>query len=77
TAQLRRQSDGAPVPGGALMVLANPIDIDTTGAESADRGSGLSVLYCSLLLVIGGVTAAIVVSLTAEALRRSAPAKYG
>ncbi|ORC06547.1 hypothetical protein B4U45_07850 [Mycobacterium persicum] len=74
TAQLRRHSDGAPVPGGALMVLASPIDIDTTGAEPADGGSGL---YYSLLLVIGGVTAAIVVRPTAAALLRSAPAKYG
>ncbi|POX87314.1 hypothetical protein C3469_13195 [Mycobacterium kansasii] len=77
TAQLRRQSDGAPVPGGALMVLASPIDVDTIGAEPPDGGSGVSVLYCSLLLVIGGVTAAVVVSLTAGALLRSAPVNHG
>ncbi len=50
-----------------MLVLASPIDIETAAAEPADD--------YSLLLVIGGVTDAIVVSMTAEALPRSAPAK--
>ncbi|VBA60933.1 YhgE/Pip domain-containing protein [Mycobacterium attenuatum] len=75
TAQVLRQSDGASAPGGALLVLASPIDIETTGAQAGDAGGGFSVLYYSLMLVIGGVTGAIVVSRAVEAVVRSAPTK--
>lgn len=79
TKQLQLQSDGAPVPGGALLALASPIDIESAAGNAlpSDGGSGLSVFYLSLLLVIAGVTAAIVVSMTFGALLDRIPASFG
>jgi YhgE/Pip-like protein len=78
-AQLQQQHGGAPLPGGASLVLASPIDIKTTADNPLPNGTGtgLSAFFFSLMLLIGGVTAAIVVSETTDALLGYVPAEFG
>ncbi len=70
---------GAAPPGGATLALANPIDVQTFADNPlpGGTGAGLSAFYFSLLLLIGGVTAAIVVSMTTDALLGYVPAEFG
>lgn len=79
TAQLQPQTGGAALPGGAALVLANPIDIQSAVYDPLPRGTGngLSAFYFSLLLLIAGVTSAIVVSITVDALLGYTPAEFG
>ncbi|ORA79992.1 SNG1 family protein [Mycobacterium malmoense] len=79
TPLLQQLNGGAPPPGGASLVLASPIDIQTIADNPlpAGTGAGLSAFYFSLMLLIGGVTAAIVVSMTTDALLGYVPAEFG
>ena len=78
TTQLQQQS-GKPLPGGAALTLASPIEIQTIADNPlpSGTGTGLSAFYFSLMLLIGGVTAAIVVSMTTDALLGYVPAEFG
>ncbi len=79
TPLLQQQNGGAPAPGGASLVLASPIDVQTIAYNPlpSGTGAGLSAFYFSLMLLIGGVTAAIVVSMTTDALLGYVPAEFG
>ncbi|HWT49057.1 MAG TPA: DUF3533 domain-containing protein [Mycobacterium sp.] len=79
TPVLLQQNGGATPPGGASLVLASPIDIQTVADNPlpSGTGAGLSAFYFSLMLLIGGVTAAIVVSMTTDALLGYVPAEFG
>ncbi|HTX95413.1 MAG TPA: DUF3533 domain-containing protein [Mycobacterium sp.] len=70
---------GAAPPGGAALVMASPIDIHIVADNPLPNGTGmgLSAFYFSLLLLIGGVTAAIVVSMTTDSLLGYVPAEFG
>ena len=70
---------GAAPPGGASLVLTSPIDVQTIADNPlpSGTGTGLSAFYFSLMLLIGGVTAAIVVSMTTDALLGYVPAEFG
>jgi YhgE/Pip-like protein len=76
---LQQLNGGAAPPGGAALVLTNPIDVQTVADNPlpSGTGSGLSAFYFSLMLLIGGVTAAIVVSMTTDALLGYVPAEFG
>lgn len=79
TPLLQQLNGAAAPPGGAALVLANPIDVRTMAYQPlpSGTGAGLSAFYFSLMLLIGGVTAAIVVSMTADALLGYVPAEFG
>ncbi|HUH69719.1 MAG TPA: DUF3533 domain-containing protein [Mycobacterium sp.] len=79
TPLLDQLNGGAPVPGGASLVLASPIEIQTVADNPLPNstGNGLSAFYFSLMLLIGGVTSAIVVSMTTDALLGYVPAEFG
>ncbi len=79
TPLLDQLNGAAPAPGGASLVLASPIDIQTTADNPLPNGTGagLSAFFFSLMLLIGGVTAAIVVSETTDALLGYVPAEFG
>ncbi len=76
---LQQLNGGAAPPGGASLALTHPIDIQTVADNPlpSGTGSGLSAFYFSLMLLIGGVTAAIVVSMTTDALLGYVPAEFG
>ena len=79
TAQLKQQIGAGPLPGGVALTVASPIDIKTTVDNPLPNGTGtgLSAFYFSLLLLVGGVTIAIVVSMTVDALLGYTPAEFG
>ena len=60
-------------------MLTSPIDVQTIADNPlpSGTGAGLSAFYFSLMLLIGGVTAAIVVSMTTDALLGYVPAEFG
>lgn len=76
---LQQLTGPADPPGGAALVLASPIDVQTVADNPlpSGTGAGLSAFYFSLMLLIGGVTAAIVVSTTTDALLGYVPAEFG
>jgi uncharacterized phage infection (PIP) family protein YhgE len=79
TAQLKQQTGAGQLPGGVALTVASPIDIKTTVDNPLPNGTGtgLSAFYFSLLLLVGGVTIAIVVSMTVDALLGYTPAELG
>lgn len=79
TPLLQQLTGGTAPPGGASLVLTSPIDVQTTADNPlpSGTGTGLSAFYFSLMLLIGGVTAAIVVSMTTDALLGYVPAEFG
>ncbi|MGZ4509762.1 MAG: YhgE/Pip domain-containing protein [Mycobacterium sp.] len=76
---LSELTGGGAAPGGASLVLAAPIEIQTVPDNPlpGGTGAGQSAFYFSLMLLIGGVTAAIVVSMTTDALLGYVPAEFG
>lgn len=63
----QQQYQGKPLPGAEALALGSPIDIETSpDASGSDAGTGAFSL--SLLLVIGGVSAAILVGRTQTSL---------
>jgi YhgE/Pip-like protein len=79
TPLLQQLNGAAAPPGGAALVLAAPMDVRTVADNPlpGGTGAGLSAFYFSLMLLIGGVTAAIVVSMTTDALLGYVPAEFG
>ena len=59
--------------------MTSPIDVQAIADNPLPSGTGLglSAFYFSLMLLIGGVTAAIVVSMTTDALLGYVPAEFG
>ena len=76
---LSELTGGAAAPGGASLVIASPIETRTVPDNPlpGGTGAGQSAFYFSLMLLIGGVTAAIVVSMTTDALLGYVPAEFG
>lgn len=79
SALLPQLNGGAAPPGGASSVMSRPIEVTTVADNPlpSGTGAGLSAFYFSLMLLIGGVTAAIVVSMTTDALLGYVPAEFG
>ncbi|MGO9381388.1 MAG: YhgE/Pip domain-containing protein [Mycobacterium sp.] len=79
TPLLQQLDGGATPPGGASLALTSPIDVQTVADNPlpSGTGAGLSAFYFSLMLLIGGVSAAIVVSMTTDALLGYVPAEFG
>ncbi len=74
------QAGGEPLSAGAAAVLSNPIDVQTKAHNDLPpdgTGTGLSSYFYCLMLLIGGVTAALVVSMLVEAMLGYSPAEFG
>lgn len=79
SAQVAQQSGGTPIPGGAALVLASPIDVQLNAYQPLPNGtgSGLSAFYYALLLVLAGFTGSIVVSTLVDSMLGYVPAEFG
>ncbi len=73
------KAGGEPLSASAASVLANPIDVQIKPHNALPDGTGIglsSYFYC-LMLLIGGVTGALVVSMLVEAMLGYSPAEFG
>ncbi len=73
------QSGGEPLSASAASVLSNPIEVQTKPHNELPDGTGigLSSYFYTLMLLIGGVTGALVVSMLVEAMLGYSPAEFG
>ncbi|MGZ4509761.1 MAG: YhgE/Pip domain-containing protein [Mycobacterium sp.] len=72
-------SGGAPLSASAAWVLANPLDLQIKPHNELPDGTGigLSSYFYTLMLLIGGVTGALVVYMLVEAMLGYSPAAFG
>lgn len=63
----QQQYQGKPLPGAEALALGSPIAIETS-PDTAGSNAGTGAFYLSLLLVVGGVSAAILVGRTQTSL---------
>ncbi len=70
---------GEPLSASAAWVLANPLDLQIKPHNALPDGTGLglSSYFYTLMLLIGGVTGALVVSMLVEAMLGYSPAEFG
>ena len=70
---------GEPLSAGAAFVLANPLNVQIEQHNELPDGTGvgLSSYFYTLMLLIGGVTGALVVSMLVEAMLGYSPAEFG
>lgn len=81
----KKLTDAAAAGGGdqlsasAAWVLANPLDVRVEQRNELPDGTGigLSSYFYTLMLLIGGVTGALVVSMLVEAMLGYSPAEFG
>lgn len=74
-----RAAPDAPITGAAALTLAEPIDIIVTANNPLPDGTGLglSAFYYSLLLLLAGVTGAMVVSALVDGALGFTPTEFG
>ncbi len=79
SAQVAQQPGGAPLPSAVSLILARPIEIQATVHNPLPKGTGngSSAFYYSLLLVLAGFTASIMVGPLVDSLLGHAPARFG
>jgi uncharacterized phage infection (PIP) family protein YhgE len=79
TAQVAQQTGGAPLAGAVSLVLANPVEVQSTVYNPLPdgTGNGLSAFYYSLLLLLAGFTGSIVVSTLVDSMLGYVPAEFG
>lgn len=79
TAQVAQQTGGAPLAGAVSLVLANPVEVQSTVHNPLPdgTGNGLSAFYYSLLLLLAGFTGSIVVSTLVDSMLGYVPAEFG
>jgi uncharacterized phage infection (PIP) family protein YhgE len=77
--EVAQQTGGAPMAGAVTLMLANPIEIQSTphNALPDGTGNGLSAFYYSLLLLLAGFTGSIVVSMLVDSMLGYVPAEFG
>lgn len=63
-ATVAQQQEGATIDRAALLMLANPVDIETRAYNPLPEGTGngMSAFYYAMLLLLAGVTAGIMVT---------------
>ncbi len=79
TADVGRQTAGAPLPGAVALVLASPVEIRTVPYNPLPNGTGngLSAFYYSLLLLLAGFTGSLVISTLVDSMLGYTPAEIG
>ena len=79
SAQVAQQTGGSTLPGAASLALTMPIDIKTAAYNPLPNGAGngLSAFYYALLLLLGGFSGSIVVSMLVDSMLGYVPAEFG
>ena len=77
--EVAQQLANGPLPGAVTLMLANPIEVESTvhNALPDGTGNGLSAFYYSLLLLLAGFTGSIVVSMLVDSMLGFVPAEFG
>jgi uncharacterized phage infection (PIP) family protein YhgE len=67
------------MPAAVMLMLANPIQVESTvhNVLPDGTGNGLSAFYYALLLVLAGFTASMVVSMCVDSMLGFVPAEFG
>jgi YhgE/Pip-like protein len=74
-----QQTHGAPMAAAVTLMLANPIEVESTvhNALPDGTGNGLSAFYYALLLLLAGFTGSFVVSMLVDSMLGFVPAEFG
>jgi YhgE/Pip-like protein len=77
--EVAQQLGNRPVPAAVTLMLGNPIEVETTVHNSLPdgTGNGLSAFYYALLLLLGGFTGSIVISMLVDSMLGFVPAEFG
>ncbi len=77
--EVAQQSGRAPMPAAVTLMLANPIQVESTvhNALPDGTGNGLSAFYYALLLLLAGFTGSMVVSMLVDSMLGFVPAEFG
>jgi YhgE/Pip-like protein len=74
-----QQLGNRPVPAAVTLMLGNPIEVETIVHNTLPdgTGNGLSAFYYALLLLLGGFTGSIVISMLVDSMLGFVPAEFG
>jgi uncharacterized phage infection (PIP) family protein YhgE len=77
--EVAQQAGSGPMPAAVTLMLANPIQIESTVHNPLPdgTGNGLSAFYYALLLLLAGFTGSIVVSMLVDSMLGFVPAEFG
>jgi uncharacterized phage infection (PIP) family protein YhgE len=77
--EVAQQLAHGPLPTAVTLMLANPIEVESTVYDALPdgTGNGLSAFYYSLLLLLAGFTGSIVVSVLVDSMLGYVPAEFG
>jgi uncharacterized phage infection (PIP) family protein YhgE len=77
--EVAEQTGPAPMPAAVRLMLANPIQIESSVHKALPdgTGNGLSAFYYALLLLLAGFTGSIVVSMRVDSMLGFVPAEFG
>jgi uncharacterized phage infection (PIP) family protein YhgE len=77
--EVAQQTGPAPMPAAVKLMLANPIQVESTVHKVLPdgTGNGLSAFYYALLLVLAGFTGSVVVSMLVDSMLGFQPARFG
>src|ERR1700759_2166706 len=77
--EVAQQSGLGPMPAAVTLMLANPIQVESTvhNVLPDGTGNGLSAFYYALLLLLAGFTGSMVVSMLVDSMLGFVPAEFG
>ena len=77
--EVAQQLDNRQVPAAVTLMLGNPIEVESSvhNALPDGTGNGLSAFYYALLLLLGGFTGSIVISMLVDSMLGFVPAEFG
>jgi uncharacterized phage infection (PIP) family protein YhgE len=77
--EVAQQAGPGRMPAAVTLMLANPIQIESTvhNALPDGTGNGLSAFYYALLLLLAGFTGSIVISMLVDSVLGFVPAEFG
>jgi uncharacterized phage infection (PIP) family protein YhgE len=77
--EVAQQTGPRPMPAAVTVMLANPIQVESTVHNPLPdgTGNGLSAFYYSLLLLLAGFTGSVVISMLVDSMLGFVPAEFG
>jgi YhgE/Pip-like protein len=77
--EVAQQTGPGPMPAAVMLMLANPIQVESTvhNVLPDGTGNGLSAFYYALLLLLAGFTGSMVVSMCVDSMLGFVPAEFG
>jgi uncharacterized phage infection (PIP) family protein YhgE len=77
--EVAQQRGRGPMPAAVMLMLANPIQVESTvhNVLPDGTGNGLSAFYYALLLLLAGFTGSMVVSMLVDSMLGFVPAEFG